>query len=257
MDFLSLVRTAIHQAIGQDNCPIVIFSSAWPFLKEMHKNDILDVENLLDILMETAGTRSILMPSFTRGFTEGICNLDIESSSTGVLSECFRKRPGVRRTLSAFFPFAISGPDIDEVINLKPKHAWGEGSIYEWMEQRNVCFLMFGTHPTHCSYLHRLEWLAKSVINYRFDKVFSGKLIREGVSIDLEETLFVRKLDPPVVNDFTVLMPFLESMGMKLNKPRGVSISSYHPNELLAQVLPIIRRDPFFTVKNRKDYEEL
>jgi aminoglycoside 3-N-acetyltransferase len=220
----------------------------------MHKNDMAAVEDLLDILVDAAGSRSILMPSFTRGFVDGVCNLDIENSSTGVLSECFRKRPGVRRTLSAFFPFTVKGPVIDEVINLKPEYAWGEGSIYEWMEKRDVCFLMFGTHPTHCSYLHRLEWLARDAINYRFDKVFRGQLIREGVVMDFVETLYVRKLDPPVVNDFAVLLPFLVSMGMKLEKPRGLSISSYHAKELLAQVLPVIRRDPFFTVKNKKDY---
>jgi hypothetical protein len=46
-------------------------------------------------------------------------------------------------------------------------------------------------------------------------------------------------------------------MGMKLKKPRGVSISSYYANDLLEHVLPVIRQDPLFTVKNRKDYEEL
>src|SRR3989304_2783134 len=142
MDFLKSVRSAIHETIGNDDRPIVVFSSAWPFLKEMRQNDMVAVERLLDVIVDTAGGRSLLMPTFTGGFIDGLCNLDNESSSTGVLSECFRKRPGIRRTLSAFFSFAVSGTAMDEVINLKPAHAWGEGSLYEWMEQSDVCFLM-------------------------------------------------------------------------------------------------------------------
>lgn len=224
-------------------------------MRELRQNDIAAVEGLLDVLVEAAGDRTLLMPTFARGFVDGVCDLDKESSSTGVLSECFRRRPGTRRTLSAFFPFAVSGPAVDEVINLKPARAWGEGSLYEWMEVRDVCFLMFGTSPTQCSYLHRLEWLVRDVIDYRFDKTFRGTLIRDGVSMDVEETLYVRRLDPPVDNDFTILMPFLDRAGMKTIAPNGVSIASYHPRAVVAQILPALRQDPWFTVKNRKDYE--
>lgn len=255
MDFLKSVRSAVHEIIGHDDRPIVVFSSAWPFLKEMGQNDMVAVERLLDVIVDAAGDRSLLMPTFTGGFIDGLCNLDNESSSTGVLSECFRKRPSIRRTLSAFFSFAVSGTAIDEVINLKPAHAWGEGSLYEWMEQSDVCFLMLGTHPTHSSYLHRLEWLVRDVINYRFDKVFSGTIIRERFSINIIETLYVRKLSPPVVNDFTVLLPFMNSAGMKTVTINGVSIASYHAKAALAQLLPAIQKDPFLTLRNRQDYE--
>ena len=257
MDFLKSVRSAICEMIGRDDRPIVVFSAAWPFLREMQQNDTTAVERLLDVLLDAVANRSLLMPTFTQGFVDGYCDLDKERSSTGALSECFRNRPGVRRTLSAFFPFAVSGSAINEVIHLTPEHAWGEGSLYEWMEQRDVCFLMFGTHPTHSSYLHRFEWLARDVIDYRFTKEFHGTLIREGVSVDVTETLYVRMQNPPVVNDFTVLLPFLKSAGMKTVTPHGVSIASYYAKAALATLGPVVAQDPLFVVKNRKDYEEL
>ena len=255
MDFLKSVEVAIKEAIGDDNRPVVVYSSMWPFLKEMKQNDLAAVEKLVDILLDVIGERSILMPTFTGGFVDGICDLDSENSSTGILTELFRKLPGVKRTLSAFFPFSVYGEAIDEVYNLKPMTAWGDGSLYEWMELRDVCFLLLGTQPTQCSYLHRFEWLARNKINYRFNKTFKGKLIRDGISQEVEETLYVRELSPPVVNDFTTLQPFLEKIGPKTASINGVSIASYHAQELLTNVFPVFQNDPLLTVKNRNDYE--
>tara|TARA_Y100001934_G_scaffold249228_1_gene310504 strand:- start:2876 stop:3634 length:759 start_codon:yes stop_codon:yes gene_type:complete len=252
MDFLQLVSAAIHEAIGDDDRPIVVFSSAWPFLKVMREHDEKGVEKLLDVLLDVVGDRGLLMPTFTRGYIDGYCDLDLNGSSTGVLTECFRKRKDTHQTLSAFFSFAVSDKVASEVTHLKPKHAWGEGSLYEWMEQRDVCFLLLGTHPTNCSYLHRMEWLVRDTINYRFDKKFSGTLIREGLSFDLQETLFVRRLNPPVLQDFTVLLPILEKAGMKIQVVNGISIASYHARSILEYVLPAIQQDPFLFVKKRE-----
>lgn len=256
MNFLQSISAAIHEAIGDDDRPVVVFSSAWPFLKVMNECDEKGVEKLLDVVLDAVGDRGLLMPTFTEGYADGYCNLDQAVSSTGVLAECFRKRRDTRQTLGAFFSFAVLGKVANEVVHLKPKHAWGEGSLYEWMEQRDVCFLLLGTHPTHCSYLHRLEWLARDVVDYRFDKKFDGVLTREGISIELQETLFVRRLDPPVLHDFTVLLPLLESAGMKTQVVNGISIVSYHAKPILEYVLPAILRDPYLTVVNRSDYEE-
>ena len=254
MNFLKSVSAAIDEAIGDDDRPVVVFSSAWPFLKVMREYDEKGVENLLDAILDVVGDRGLLMPTFTDGYIDGYCNLDQTVSSTGVLTECFRKRSDTHQTLSAFFSFAVSGEVVNEVVNLKPKHAWGEGSLYEWMEQRDACFLLLGAHPTHCSYLHRIEWLARDVVNYRFDKEFAGTLIREGLSFELQETLFVRRLDPPVLHDFTILLPLLEKAGMKIQMVNGVSLASYYAKPILEYVLPAIQQDPFLTVKNRKDY---
>jgi hypothetical protein len=195
------------------------------------------------------------MPTFTQGFVNGICNLDISPSTTGTISEAFRKRPNVKRTLSAFFSYAFIGPGSEELVDLIPLHAWGEHSIYEWMEKKNVIFLLFGTHPTHCSYIHRFEWLCRENISFRFNKTFHGTLIRNSQEINWNETLFVRNLNPPVINDFTGLENILSKTCMKQIIINGIPISSYTSQQLLTYVLPIIQNDPFSIVKNRADYE--
>lgn len=248
--FLNEVHAAVRTLAGADDRPVVVFSSAWPFLKEMRQGDAAAVEALLDALLDALRGRSVLMPSFTNGFTDGVCDLDHESGYTGVLGEAFRRRSDSRRTLSAFFSFVAAGEATGEVADLAPAHAWGEGSLYDWMERRDVVFLMFGTDPTHCSYLHRLEWLCRDVVDYRFDKTFSGRVIRGGKTMALTETLYVRKLDPPIVNDFTVLAPHLTEAGMRSQSVNGVSLASYGAQSALAHILPIIRADPLLIVKD-------
>lgn len=253
--FLDTVKSAVRDAVGDDQRPVVVFSSAWPFLRAMGANDLRSVEQLLDALLEGIGHRTVLMPTFTDGFVNGRCDLDTGSSSTGVITECFRKRPGSRRTLSAYFSFAATGRDLPEFIDLRPADAWGDQSLYEWMERRDVCFLMFGTHATHSSYFHRAEWLLRKQIAYRYPKTFRGSVTREGRGIELEETLFVRRLDPPVVNDFTVLLPALDSAGLRRRTIEGIGISSHYAQPAMAAILDALERDPYLLVKNRRDYE--
>lgn len=254
---LKALPTVLQEVAAPDpSQPIVIFSATWPFLKEMGTNKLTAIDELLDVVWRTFHDHSILMPTFTSGYVDGFCNLDEEPSSTGILTECFRKRKGVRRTLSAFFPFAISGPDTAEVIDLHPTEAWGDESAYAWMEQVNARFLMLGTHPSHCSFLHRLEWLVRERITYRFSKRLEGNLIREGKTYAMAETLFVRKLKPEVINDFTVLMPHLTRAGMRTKVFRGISIASFDARGLLREVLPALREDPLLVVGNRQDFEE-
>lgn len=255
-NFLEALTKSIAELVGETQRPVMVFSSAWPFLKELNENKVEAVESLLDLLIDIVGPkRTLIMPTFARGFVDGVADLDNEKSTTGAFSECFRKRPESKRTKSAFFPFSVQGPDSQELFNLTPRHAWGEGSVYEWFEKKDGLFLMLGTHPTHCSYLHRIELLLADKINYRYNKTFQGSIIREGKSEPFTETLYVRKLDPAVVNDFTVLLPHLHHAKMNLISLNGISLASYGANDILKVILPALSIDPFLTVKNRSDYE--
>ena len=157
MNFLSDVRTALDELMPEADRPVVVYSAAWPIMRELGRADQPAVEQIVDVILEAAGDRTVCMPTFTRGYHDGVSNLDNELSSTGIISELFRQRPGTSRTLSAFFSFAARGPMAAQVRNLKPADAWGDGSLYEWMESSAARFIMLGAHPTHCSYLHRLE----------------------------------------------------------------------------------------------------
>ena len=255
MSFLEHLKDALHKVVTTDDRPVVVSAAMWPLLKTMGRKDPGAVYEVLELLIDLYGQRGLLMPCFSAGFdAQGRCDLDQVPSSTGVLSEAMRGRPGTVRTLSAWFSYLALGPCVQEVAELVPVEAWGAGSLYEWMEDRDVCFLLLGTHPTHCSYLHRLEWLARDVLTYRFNKSISGILVRDGQARQVKETLFVRQLDPvEAVNDFTKLMPYLRAGGMREASVAGVSLSAYEARSLLNSVLPAMRADAGLVLRDAEN----
>jgi len=256
-DFLQAFDASLADLLGEGDQPVVVSSAMWPVLREMRRKDVGAVDEVLDCLQQRVAGRDLLMPTFTDGYgANGVCDLDHTSGTTGVLNERFRLRPGVTRSLSAFFSYAIDGPSTGVVGALQPEHAWGDGSLYDWMEQRNARFLLLGAHPTHCSYLHRLEWLVQGMLPYRYCKPFSGTLIRGGQAFASTENLFVRCLQPAAINDFTTLMPLLEQAGMRQQVLRGVSLAVYAARAVRDAVLPVLHRDPLRVLRNRADFEK-
>ncbi len=246
---------ALDVLAGDDNRPIVVYAALWPLARALRHPGPDLTKTLLARLQELAGShRTLMMPTFTGGFQEGFCDLDREPSRTGQLSEAFRASRGVVRTVSAFFSFAVSGPDCDELVALRPKHAWGDGSVVDWMERRDVRFLMLGTHPTHCSYLHRMEWLLHNRIRYRHVKKFAGIVRHRGKDLAIEEQLFVRSLEPNAVNDFTVLKAPLLQAGMRQILVQGASVAAMDAIPMRDTVLALMRADPFVVLRNQQDF---
>ena len=238
---------------GDDGRPVVVYAAIWPLVRLLGTRDRSFPDQLAARLETVVGNhRSLLMPTFVPGYTDGLRDLGTTPSNSGLLSEAFRQHTGVRQTVSAFFPFAVRGPDADAVIALRPQQAWGDGSLYEWFEQTDARFLMLGTHPTHCSYLHRMEQLVG--VPHRYRKNFSGTVRHEGSEFDLSEELYVRTLDPLALNDFTVLRDALCDGGMEIRLIDGLPVSEMGAVAMRKVFLPILQADPLCAVQNRKDF---
>jgi aminoglycoside N3'-acetyltransferase len=251
------LQEAVNVLLPEDDVPVVVYSAIWPFLRLIDDEQPKALpQRLLDLLISmTQPHRDLLMPTFGAGYdAEGSFDLENSPSSTGVLTELFRGLSGSKRSMSAYFSFNVLGPTQNEWITLKPKYAWGDGSLYDWMEQRNVHFLMLGNHPTNCSYLHRIEWLCREQVPYRFNKCFKGRLISGHDHISMEENLFVRRYDPTVINDFTVLEPHLTTNGMTVLDLEGVKISHMRCLDMRDTFMNLFKEDPFVTVQNRDDF---
>jgi len=193
--------------------------------------------------------RTLLMPTFTTGYKDGKLNLDYAPSSTGIITESFRLRKGIFRSCSAFFSFSVRGDEKGEIMMLRPRDAWGNGSIYHWMELNNARVINFGTHPTHSSYFHRLEWLARDYINYRIEKLFSGELTLNGKSFNLTESLFVRESLRHIQNDFTTVLPYLRQANFKQKVINGINISAFNSKDITDVLLPILKDNPKMLLK--------
>lgn len=255
MMFLKNIKNNLNNIIGDANKPIVVFSAIWPLARasKLPAEDLC--MELSDIFSDVADGRALLMPAFASGFKDGLCNLDTEQSQTGALSEFFRLQKGTRRTICPFFSFAANGKQTDELLKLRPKDAWGAGSLYEWIYNQNASIVTIGVHPTHCSFTHYAEWLMRDVITYRYSKEFSGDVIHEGKRFPLTESLYVRCLEPSAISDFTWLLDVYKKKGMQYTMVDGVALSAIDAKAKIDSITKIMQKDPLALVKNRHDFE--
>ena len=237
--------------------PVVVFSALWPFYRvidDIPKQNIVD--SILGVLLDVVGQhRDLLMPTFSKGFNNGFINLDVSPSLSGLMTEKFRMLNGTRRSICPWFSFSCLGPSTEEIIALRPLHAWGEGSLYEWMEKKDVKLLMLGTDA--CSYFHRVEWLNKEIITYRFDKKFRGRVLHEGKKLTVSQILFVRYLNPEVIHDFSVMNEDLIAGGMKKVRFYGVPISVINARQMHEVFDYHLQIDPYISISNREEIKKM
>jgi aminoglycoside N3'-acetyltransferase len=251
---LAEVRHNLGEMLAGDYRPVAIFSALWPLMRATRMPGEQLCNDLLEIVADLARERIVMMPTFPPEPIDGMCNLDSAPSTTGELSEGFRTQSGTRRTICAFFPFSVRGPGADEVIFSPPIEAWGEGSLYHWMYDRDVHIVTIGVHPTHCSFSHFAEWLARDIIPYRYQKQFSIEFIHEERSFHHEQTLLVKQRTPRAVNDFTWLFDEYMGAGMKHKQVEGIHISEIGAKNKIDVILPHIRKDPLALLKNKHEF---
>ena len=242
---------------GQFETPprsLAVFGAAWPLARAFRQTPNWVAETLSGELARAFPSTTILMPTFTDGFgADGLCDLDRRPSSTGIISEVFRLRPDARRSRSAFFSFAIVGPEQDALVELAPQEAWGENSVYYWMREADTQIVTIGLHPTHCSFSHLIEWLHRDRVTYRFNKLFQGRLRHEGREYDWQETLLVKRRNPEPINDFTWLLPYYVQAGMRLETTDGIAVSSISAATKIEVMDQMMQKDPYAMIKNRSE----
>lgn len=242
-DFEALLR----EVLPPDGRPVVAYTGLWSILDAFEKPD---PKEILAALRAAVGSqRTLLMPTFTPGYQNGFLDLDAAPATTGTLNELFRKSADTRRTASAFFSFAAVGPDADSLAALRPEHAWGDGSVYEYIEKSDAHILTLGLPKTHSSFMHRLEWLERDKIPYRYVKPFQGEVLLNGRRQPLSEKLYVRDLDAKVENSWVPFAPELEKAGMRSRPVGRAWVAAIGARATIAALRPILQRDPFAFVK--------
>ncbi len=255
MNSVDLLVGKIAALVGDKRRSIAVFSASWPIARALHLKPATIAEQLSFGLMERFPSTTILMPTFTDGFDEhGVCDLGRSCSTTGIIAERFRQCDGIRRTRSAFFSFAVYGPERDALVALRPEYAWGNASLYEWMFQNDTTIVTLGLHPTHCSFSHYAEWRNRDRLPYRFNKSFVGMLRHEGREEDWQEILFVRRRDPSPINDFTVALQSYREHGMQVDDFSGVKISSIGARAKIAVLDSFLARDALSLISNKDSY---
>lgn len=187
MDLLDKLRK-----LKADECEILYIHSALSFgtpNPDLKRKELLGeiYETLLKLKVST-----ICMPTFTFSFCNGKDYDPINSGSKmGALNEYFRKQEGVIRSLDPLMSVALYGKDKDLVTGIGHSSI-GKDSNFDKIHHRDhVKFLFLGTKIGDCfTYMHYLEWLYH--VDYRYDRVFHGKICRDGKENEEDYSLFVR-----------------------------------------------------------------
>lgn len=146
---------------------------------------------LLDVIRST-GVSTICMPAFTFSFCNGE-SFDVDKSKTrmGSLNEFMRKEPEAFRSADPLMSVVLIGQDKDLVDGIGHESV-GRNSTFDLISRRDgVEFLFFGVRLGDCfTYMHYLEWVAQ--VPYRYNRAFTGKVIKYGQVREETYTLFVR-----------------------------------------------------------------
>lgn len=229
--------------------PVVVYSGLFALRNALGIPNQELPQTVFDILVKEIGeNRTLLMPAYTRGFQNGVIDLDAEPGNTGMVNELLRQAPGTKRTASAFFSFVARGPEATSLARLRPVDAWGKGSVFEWIEAHDATIIMLGVPWCMCSFLHRAEWFQN--VPYRYLKSFSGVMVRDGKPEALNERLFVRSLDPLADNIWPGLEGYLEEAGMKAYKVGQSQLAAIGARALIKAVAGQLQKNPFSFVKN-------
>lgn len=150
-----------------DDFDILMVHSAYDRLRPMYTGTAYEVVRQL---IELCGTsRTLVMPAFMLGgrsynpadyYASHVFDVRKTVSETGLISEIFRRKPGVRRSLHPTHSVCALGPLADALTaghHLAPTRT-GQGTPFELMAQRKTVIVGLGVEYHRClTQIHSVE----------------------------------------------------------------------------------------------------
>ncbi len=153
--------------------PDAIVAAQFPALSNEERLDLL-----IDAIEAAIGSDgTLVIPTFSYSFTKGE-PFDVRNtpSAVGMVSERFRKRPGVGRTADPIFSFACKGPRSRELCALPVKECFGTESVFAALHRWNAQIIDLGCSMNRGgTFVHYVE--TAYGVGYRYKKTFSGTII--------------------------------------------------------------------------------
>ena len=152
----------------------------------------------------------LLVPTFSYSPMTGECFDPVQTpSKVGLMTELFRLREGVVRTLDPIFSIAISGPQGSALVARECHDCFGQESPFGWLEEQDGWLLGLGCHPDRITFTHYVE--QQLGVDYRFMKRFEGDVREQGMVRPWYCDYFVRRLDLASEIDLSRLVEALKS----------------------------------------------
>lgn len=201
----------------------------------------LDV--VIDALFDAVGqTGTIIMMTDTRSFAStGRFSVD-QPSETGLLTERFRQRPGVRRSVVPMVSFAAAGSHALEYLQTYHSHLDPTAPLTRLLENDGK-ILLLGIGYAKCTLYHVAEERHASA--YNFYKTFQGSLMDADRDIaPISQRYFVRR-DVSLKKDPSIAGQMLEQRGQVITRPLGKDmVRSFRARDFDACCMDALAADP-------------
>lgn len=177
------------------------------------------LEEVIEAFLSIVGEQgTLVMMTDTRSFAK-TGRFDInQPSETGLLTETFRQRPGVSRSVVPMVSFAAKGRRAEDYLHTYHSHLDATAPLTQLLKN-NGKILLFGVGYEKCTLYHLSE--ERYGISENFYKTFSGVLC-DGVRVlaPISQRYFVRR-DMAVKKDPSIAGRMLEERGLATTLPLG------------------------------------
>lgn len=174
---------------------------------------------IIDALFDVVGQAgTVVMMTDTRSFAKTRRFSVDQPSETGLLTERFRQRQGVRRSLVPMVSFAAAGARASDYLQTYHSHLDSTAPMTRLLENDGK-ILLLGIGYAKCTLYHLAEERHSSPYNYY--KTFEGSLVSADREIaPISQRYFVRR-DLSVKKDPSIAGRMLEHRGQAIVLPLG------------------------------------
>ena len=215
-------------------------------------------ENLIDVFLKTVGPEGNLLMVSLPYSTSSISYLqklklfDVRKtpSRMGMISELFRRRPGVLRSLHPTHPMLAYGPKAEWIVagHEDCLYPCGPGTPFEKLAQLNGKILFFYVGFTYLTFFHYLEHLVHQKLPFPLytDKPFDVPVIDgNGKERTVKTYVFTpdairRRRPDPLQRDFW------RRGVIKKGRVGATKLLLVDANKAIASALDMVRRGVFF-----------
>lgn len=206
------------------------------------------LDECIDAVQEAMGTDgTLIMPAFNWDYCKGNQIFDPKEtpSKVGTLTEIFRKRENVRRTLTPpWSTFCIWGKESETLEAMNARTPFGEDSILQYLYEVNAKYLLLG-----CSFndgVVQVHWLEeKFQVPYRYWKEFKGFIRCGGATVENTSLMYARNLHINATIDPSFLTNQFESSASVRKTRLGLGfLKAFHTRDYVNFISPYLEKDP-------------
>ena len=187
---------------------------------------------------------TLVLPTFTHSATKGeVYNVQQTKSDVGLLTEFFRKRPGVKRSLNPIFSVAACGSKADVFSRSSANDCFGHDSCFGLIYKYNSWIFTLGCSFDRITFIHYLDQIAS--VDHRYFKTFPATVLNFSDLQTFDVSYLVRDINRKTKPKMDNLKHRLIQYGKIQNAEIGRAfLTGVKANDFYNTALEMIKEDP-------------